>query len=129
MWLPYWAKKLTNMGFGSGKTYWNVWSSIITTLPPRMGRKVTGDISGSMWTWLKRNMKSSEVRGWPSDHFSPLRSVMVVTRPSSERLHDSARFGSTLRMSAERVRACSQLKNCQVSQSVMRAVPPYLPTL
>ena len=74
-------------------------------------------------------MKSSAVRGAPSDHLSPARSFTVVTRPSSDRLQDSARFGSTLRMSAESVSACSQLKNCHESQSVMRALPPYFPTL
>ena len=31
-WLPYWAKKLANIGFGSGSTYWNVKSSIVDEL-------------------------------------------------------------------------------------------------
>ena len=87
-----------------------------------------GDISGSSQTWLKRNMKSSAVNASsPSDHLRPSRNRMVVTRPSSLTSKNSARFGRTLRMSAEIVTACSVLKNCQLSQIVIRAVPPYLP--
>ena len=88
---------------------------------------MTGFISRSNHTWFIRNMKSSAVSGAPSDHLIPGRRRIVVTRPSSLRRQDSARLGSTLRRSAEIVRACSKLKNCQLSHSVMRAVPPYLP--
>ena len=86
-----------------------------------------GDISGSSQTWLKRNSKSDAVNGMPSDHLIPGRRRTVVTRPSSLTSKNSARFGRTLRMSAEIVTACSVLKNCPLSQIVIRAVPPYLP--
>ena len=126
-WLPYWAKKLANIGLGSGNTYWKVKSSIFTNSQPCTSRYTMGDISGSIQTCLRRNQKSSAVSGAPSDHLMPARSLTVVMRPSSLKLQDSARLGRTLRMSAERVSACSQLKNCQLSQMVVRAVPPYLP--
>ena len=77
-----------------------------TNVAPRTATFVNGCISSSSQSWLNRNMKSLDVRGAPSDHFIPGRRRIVVTRPSSLTLQDSARLGRMLRRSAEIVSAC-----------------------
>ncbi len=47
-----------------------------------------------VWIVLKVKTTSFEVKGLPSCHFTPLRRLNVMLRPSLDWVHDSARTGT-----------------------------------
>src|SRR6185369_714419 len=59
-------------------------------------------------TSLYQNRISSAVKGWPSDHFEPLRSLIVQVLKSADGSADSAILGSILAPSGEKRNSASK---------------------
>src|SRR5215472_11178616 len=106
---------------------------MVMNFPP--GDQMAGGEGVRSLFWITssyQNMKSSAVKGTPSDHFTPLRRCSVMVLPSSDQVQDSARLGSTVRPSLEsrRITASMPIRllaspNSPVEECMVRAVPPY----
>src|SRR5258707_477807 len=114
-------------------------SSILLIRPglPLLESSGAGDLIRSLFWYMSpyQNMKSSAVKGAPSDHFMPLRRNNVVRRPSALVSRPFATLGAILvpvtsqnnSLSEERTRLPFSLS--PGPRKPRRQVPPYLPTL